>query len=89
MNRRPRMRPNNPDLRDALDAIMKHLDVEVRAEAGLEEEDRAWFSETLAKEPRELRKPPRYEAGLTGSGDLSNGGVGCLKSAISWFGKKP
>ncbi|MCP4694924.1 MAG: NACHT domain-containing protein, partial [Desulfobacterales bacterium] len=64
---------NNPDLRDALDAIMEHLDVIARAEAGLDEEDRAWFSETLAEELRQLGNFPRYEARLTGSGAIAQG----------------
>ncbi len=65
--------PNNPDLRDALDAIMEHLDVVARAEAGLDEEDRAWFSENLAVELPRLGNLPRYEAGLTGSGAFAQG----------------
>ncbi len=61
---------NNPDLREALDVIMDNFDVIARAKAGLDEEDRAWFSETLAGELRQLGNLPQYEAGLTGSGAI-------------------
>ncbi|MCP4688192.1 MAG: hypothetical protein GY859_09085, partial [Desulfobacterales bacterium] len=62
-----------PDQGDALDAIMEHRDVVARAEAGLDEEGRAWFSETLAEELRRLGNPPRYEARLAGSGAIARG----------------
>ncbi len=68
MNGRPRMHGKTLASRDALDAIMENFDVIPLAKAGLDEEDRAWFSETLAKELRQLENLPRYEAGMTGSG---------------------
>ncbi|MCP4687702.1 MAG: hypothetical protein GY859_06610, partial [Desulfobacterales bacterium] len=65
--------PNNPDLRDALDAIMEQFDVVARARAGLDEKERARFSETLAKELQQLGNLPRYEAGLAGDGAIAQG----------------
>ncbi|MCP4694249.1 MAG: hypothetical protein GY859_39815, partial [Desulfobacterales bacterium] len=65
--------PNNPDLRDALDAIMEQFDVMAEARAGLDEKERAWFSETLAKELQQLGNLPRYQAELTGDGAIAQG----------------
>ncbi len=58
--------PKNPDVRDALDAIMVKLDMMAQAEAGLDEEDRTWFSDTLKKELQQLGNLDRYGAGSTG-----------------------
>ncbi|MCP4693558.1 MAG: hypothetical protein GY859_36320, partial [Desulfobacterales bacterium] len=63
----------NPEIRDALDAIMENFNVMAQAEAGLDEKDRAWFSETLKKELQQLGNLPRYEASLTGSGAIAQG----------------
>ncbi len=65
--------PNNPDLRDALDAILQNFDVMAKAEAGLYEEDRVWFLESLRKELQQLGNLPRYEAFLTGDGAIARG----------------
>ncbi len=53
--------PKNPDLRDALDAIMVNFDVMARAEAGLDGEDRTWFSDALKKELQQLGNLARYK----------------------------
>ncbi|MCP4689878.1 MAG: hypothetical protein GY859_17640, partial [Desulfobacterales bacterium] len=63
----------NTEIRDALDAIMENFNVMAQAEAGLDEKDRAWFSETLRKELQQLGNLPRYEASLTGSGAIAQG----------------
>ncbi len=60
--------PNNPDLRDALDAIIENFDVLARAEAGLDEEDRAWFLKALGKGKRSEHvetKIPDLPLGIT------------------------
>ncbi len=56
------------EIREALDAIMTKLEVMQMAEAGLDDEDRAWFVQTLREELERLGNWPRYEATLVGSG---------------------
>ncbi|MCP4686506.1 MAG: AAA family ATPase, partial [Desulfobacterales bacterium] len=47
---------------------MEYFDVVAQARAGLDEEDRAWFSENLEKELRQLGNLTRYKAVLIGDG---------------------
>jgi formylglycine-generating enzyme required for sulfatase activity len=59
--------PTDPELRQALDAILARLDAVVQARVGLSETDRDWFTATLRSELAQLGNLARFEAALTGS----------------------
>ncbi len=63
----------NPELRLALDAILKQLDVVAQAQAQLGEADRQWFSELLRAELARLGNLAHFEAELSGTGAIAQG----------------
>ena len=66
--------PANPDLRQALDAILEKLDAIPQAQAGLDDAGRRWFAETLREELAQLGSLARFEATLVGAGAIAQGG---------------
>jgi hypothetical protein len=63
--------PSDPDLRQALDAVLEELEAVAQAQAALSEADRAWFTATLRGELAQLGNLARFEATLTGSGVIA------------------
>jgi formylglycine-generating enzyme required for sulfatase activity len=63
----------NPDLRDALDAILQKLDTITEAKAALDESEWPWFVETLREELVQLGTLARFETTLVGSGSIAQG----------------
>jgi len=63
----------NADLRAALDDVLEQLDALVQAQAGMGEDDRRWFAETLQEEMSRLGNLARFEAALSGSGAIAQG----------------
>ncbi len=61
------------EIREALDAIMTKLEVMQMAEAGLDDEDRAWFVQTLRDELQKLGNWEKYDAVLMGKGFIQQG----------------
>ncbi len=58
--------PDDPDLRDALDAILEELDAVAHVQAGLSESDRQWFAETLREELAQLGNLAHFEGAIHG-----------------------
>ncbi len=69
--------PDNPELRDALDAILEQLELIQQAPQGLAESDRQWFTQTLQSELSQLGNLARFERALAwGAGSkVVTGGV--------------
>ncbi len=70
--------PANPDLREALDGVLEQLDVVAQAQAGLSEDDRRWFADTLRAELAQLGNLARLEGAIArgaASKAVSHGGV--------------
>jgi formylglycine-generating enzyme required for sulfatase activity len=65
--------PTDPELRQALDAIIEKLQALPQLRAGLSSADQAWFEQTLRRELAQLGNLARFEAILTGSGAIAQG----------------
>lgn len=65
--------PNNPELRQALDAILEKLEAIPQARTGLTATDQQWFARLLREELTQLGNLTRFEATLTGSGAIAQG----------------
>jgi len=63
----------NPEVREALDAILEKLEAIPQAQAALGDADRQWFTETLRGELTRLGNLSRFEATLKGSGGIAQG----------------
>jgi hypothetical protein len=63
--------PADPDLREALDAVLAQLEAVTQAQAALSEADRDWFAATLRGELAQLGNLARFEATLTGPGVIA------------------
>ena len=61
----------NPEVRDALDAVLLKLDVLPQAQAALAAADRAWFAQILRGEMERLGNLKRYEAILLAPGAVA------------------
>jgi formylglycine-generating enzyme required for sulfatase activity len=64
----------NPDLRQALDAILAHLEAIPHARDALDSAGRAWFAQALREEMRRLGNWTRFEATLQGAGAIAQQG---------------
>jgi formylglycine-generating enzyme required for sulfatase activity len=58
-----------PDLKDALDALLENLEALQEAEYALPDDDKRWFTETIQQELKELRSGVTYEYNTTRIGD--------------------
>ncbi len=63
----------NADLRQALDAILEHMEAIPQAQVGLNDADRQWFTQTLQNELASFGNLARFKAHLTGSGAIAQG----------------
>lgn len=62
--------PDNADLREALDDIAAQLEALPALAADLSDTDRTWFIDTLRRELAALGNLPRFEATLSGVGNI-------------------
>jgi hypothetical protein len=63
----------NAGLRQAMDAILEHLEAIQRARQGLSKNTRQWFVQTLRHELQGMGNLARFEAHLTGAGAIAQG----------------
>ena len=63
----------NTEVRQALDAILEHVEAIQQAQASLSEDDRLWFVQTLRHELQGMGNLTRFEAHLTGAGAIAQG----------------
>ena len=63
--------PKEDPLRTHLDTVLEHLGAFAAARSALPEADRDWFVQTLRTELTELGNLPRFEAHLTGEGNVA------------------
>ena len=64
---------NEPGFHEALDELLKKLDVIALAQAELSGEDKAWFLDTLRKELSALNSLERFRATISGEGIVVQG----------------
>jgi hypothetical protein len=78
----------NAELRQALDAILEHVDAIPQAQADINETDQQWFIQTLRAELQALGNLPRFEAHLSGSGAIvqGQGSAGAGKGGVAVVG---
>ncbi|HRQ24810.1 MAG TPA: hypothetical protein PLF42_15395, partial [Anaerolineales bacterium] len=63
----------NEDFRRELDAMLAKLDALAEAEKALSQADKAWFTELIQRELKQLNSGIKYEATLDGDGAIAQG----------------